>query len=154
MQCIAFFRGLTMFRIKWSDEKTMSEKTEQCYALFKHVRKFYDLQTELYGVEEPLWFGDDVLSGVEIDEISKCIILTIKSELFSDTVYKGHNVSFAYYRFRFDDVEDICIEGDTDAHIDDIYIQKDKDGRFSYCCEGPSIQFTFETAEALECWTE
>lgn len=142
-----------MFNIENNfSQKEMFIETEKNLNEIEGIEDFYKLTKELYGNDFLCW-GDDQIDEIAYFPTKEQISLRICST-GRDITYKGKKVKYAFWMLDFFGVEvsyfDICPE----HWIDDLYIQKNNDGKYSITFGSGECDFRYSYAKVNRCWVE
>lgn len=145
-----------MFEIKYTDYETMSNETQTNFLKIEGIEKFIALQQLLYKTKEcRLCFGDDQICGIALSTDHQILTVYIESSKQYNTDWKGKTINTAYYVIDFYKPEIDHFDIQYNTHwIDDIIIQENSDGKFSFSFGTGELDFRYSYAKVNRCWCQ
>lgn len=141
-----------MFDIKWSDSEKMFNDTQKYLKDIDGIEDFIELTKELYGHDWLCW-GDDQIDEIAYSPSNAKLTIRICSS-GRNILYKGKKVKNVFWMIDFYGVEisyfDICPE----HWIDEVYIQKNSDGKYSITFGSGECDFRYDYAKVNRSWVE
>lgn len=141
-----------MFNIEYSNSEKMFDDTQKYFKEIEGIEKFIELTSKLYEHEWLCW-GDDQIDEIAYNPSAAKLTIRICSS-GRDIIYKGKKVRYVFWMLDFYGVEisffDICPE----HWIDETYITKNSDGKYSITFGSGNCDFRYSHAKVNRCWVE
>lgn len=130
----------------------MFEETQNNLKEIEGIEEFIALTEELYGHDWLCW-GDDQIDELAYNPSQAKLTVRICSS-DRDVTYRGEKVKYAFWMIDFYDVEIEYFDISPEHWIDNIYIQKNADGKYSITFGAGNLDFRYSHAKVNRCWTE
>ena len=140
-----------MFEIQWHGREQMFKETEQCYSEIEGIDEIRTIQTELFGSEAPICFGDATIDGLAYPAAHDMI--TVYICYYINCRFRGREISAIHYAIDFYEPDIFCFDIEFNTHwIDDVFIQKNTDGKYSITFGSGELDFRYSHAKVNRCW--
>lgn len=144
---------LLLFNIKWEESSEyMYQETQNHLKEIEGIDEFQVLMQELYGNQILCW-GDDQIDELAYNPSQGLLTVRICSS-DRDITYKGKKVKRVFWMLDFYDVEFSFFDIAPEHWIDEIYIQKNEDGKHSITFGTGNLDFRYSHAKVNRCWVE
>ena len=145
-----------MFEINYTNREKMFEETQSNFKKIEGIEEFIDLQNLLYKTNcSWLCFGDDQICGLNLSSDHKTLTVYIESSKDYNVVWNDKLINKAFYVIDFYEPEILFFDIQYNAHwIDEIFIQQNKDGKYSISFGTGELDFRYSKAKVNRCWCE
>jgi hypothetical protein len=141
-----------MFNINWTSYDEMFEETQKNLRDIDGIDSFYAIVKELYNSQYLTW-GDDNIDELAYYPKEGTLTVRVCSNL-SGLTYKGNKAKYAFFMIDFFDVEISYFDIAPEHYIDDVFIQKNSDGRYSISFGSGELNFSYSRAKVNRSWIE
>ena len=142
-----------MFEIIWTNRDDMFKQTQECFKEIKGIEQLVAFQNRLFdSVSDEICFGDAQIDGMEYppdhNRLTVYICYNIERTIDQKQIKEAHYViDFFEPEIHYFDIE-------FNTHwIDEVYIQKNCDGKYSISFGTGECDFRYTSARVNRCWT-
>ena len=139
-----------MFEIVYTNEQDMREQTNKCFSEIQGIEELIAFQNELFGTDcDGVCFGDAQIDGLAYPPSHDCLTVYIAYCLDPKTNCNAH------YVIDFFEPELFYFDIEFNTHwIDEVEIQKNKDGKYSISFGSGECNFRYSYARVNRCWKD
>lgn len=142
-----------MFEIIWTNREDMFKQTQECLKEFEGIEQLVAVQNKIFGIlSDEVCFSDAQIDGLEYpsdhSKLTVYICYNIEKAMDKKPIKEAHFV------IDFFEPEIHCFDIEFNTHwIDEVYIQKNSDEKYSITFGSGECDFRYAYAKVNRCWT-
>ena len=142
-----------MFEIIWTNRDSMFKQTQDCFKEIEGIEQLLAFQNSLYDTTSDwVCFGDAQIDGLEYPPDHSRLTVYICYNIEKTVDLK--QIKEAHYVIDFFEPEIHYFDIEFNTHwIDEVYIQKNRDGKYSISFGSGECDFRYSSAKVNRCWT-
>lgn len=143
-----------MFEIRWTSRELMWKETQNLFREIEGIEEIIQIQRELYGNDcEDVGFGDYQIDGLEYPPSHDRLTVHLLGS--GEFHYKGKAADAVGFVIDFFEPEIYYFDIEFNTHwIDDVYIQRNPDGKNSITFGMGELDFCYSHAKVNRCWVQ
>ena len=142
-----------MFEINWTNQEDLFKQTQKCFKEIEGIDELIAFQNRLFDTtSDNVCFGDAQIDGLEYPSDHSRLTVYLCYDI--EKSINGKQIKEAHYVIDFFNPEIKYFNIEFNTHwIDEVYIQKNEDGKYSISFGMGECDFRYTSARVNRCWT-